>query len=258
MAIAADGACSVLAATNGVTSFAFAISPGGTSLTGNACMLAAFGIISPNATPITVSSVTDSVGNVWTLVTEQASGSGWNTADINAGVQRGHTLSVWMTKNATINTTITITANFSATTDVCVGAFTSKFTGVNATQPLDQNASLPKVLKQVTNVHPDLPGISTNTTNFWPLSFLSMFSSNILTSNVSFNGVLRNDTAITQKNGTEFNKTQVNSGPVVSGAYSSVSFTASSNSDNVWHIGLALTSDSQVNLAARPYAALIG
>lgn len=258
MAIARDGLPKAVAATNGVTSQAFVVAVGGTSLTGNACMMASFGIISPNATPILVNSVTDSVGNTWTKVTEQALGSGWSTAAINAGAQRGHTNSVWMTNNATINTSITITANFSGTTDTCVGAFSSKFTGVNSVQPLDQNSSLPKVGKTTTSANNNLSGISTNTSTIFPVSFLSCFSNAILATNVTFNGVFQQDMQSAQQNGTEFIRTTVAQGPAAASAYSSVGFTSSSSNSNSWHIGLVLTADSQINLAARPYAAMIG
>lgn len=256
MAIVRNGNSTTVAATNGVASQAFAVAPGGTLLTGIATMLASFAIISPNATPITVSSVTDSQGNTWTKVTEQADGAGWDTTQINGGVQRGHTNSVWITKNATINTTITITATFSGTTDVCVGAFSPKFSGVNTVQPLDQNASLPKVLKEVTNTVPTLAGISTNTSSIWPISFMSMFSGSIGTSNFTFNGVAQDDASALQQNGTQFVKNHVAGGPAVASAYSSVSFVPSSACDNVWHIGLVLTADAQAT-PTKTYATVI-
>lgn len=248
MAIAKNGASNAIAATDAVTSQAFVVAVGGTLLSGTATMLAGFAILSPNATPITVTSVTDSAGNTWTKVTEQASGSGWNTSVINAGVQKGSTLSIWQTKNATINTSITITANFSSTTLNCIGLFTPKFTGADTTQPLDQNASLPKVLKQTTLAHPDLTGISTDTSHLWPVSFASAFSSNILTSIIAFNGVSADNSASLQHNNSpnaEFLKAQTFNGPAAASAYSNVSFTATSNMQNVWHIGLVLTADTQ-------------
>lgn len=258
MAVAANGLPTVVTATNGVASMAFAVSPGGSLLTGNACMLAGFSIISPNATPVLVTSVTDSVGNVWTKVTEQSIGSGWDTTQINAGAQRGETLSVWITNSATINTTITITANFSANIDCCVGNFTEKFTGVNAAQPLDQHSSIPATRRTTTSAVPSISSVSTNTSNFWPISFISAFSGAIAIGNITFNGIARANSASTQKNGTEFCRGQVNSGPVVSSAYSSVTINSSSSNANAYHVFVAITSDSQVNLAARPYSTLMG
>lgn len=243
MAVAPNGIVSAVAATNGVTSQAFAVAPGGTLLSGTATMVAGFAIISPSATPITVTSVTDSQGNTWTKVTEQAAGSGWDTTGINAGAQRGHTLSIWYTTAATINTTITITANFSGTTDTCVGLFTSKFTGVATGVQFDNNVSLPKVGRTTTNASPSISGISTNTSNIYPISFLSCFSSNISSGNVSFNGVLRNDNDTLQHNGTEFLKGTVQEGPAPGAAYSGVSYSFSASIGNSWHIGLALTAD---------------
>lgn len=243
MAITRDGLAAAFGFSGGTTTGAITHAVGG-SAQSNALMIAVIAVTSPNVTPISVSTLTDSQGNTWQRYTAQSAGAGWNTADTVGGVQKGFTLEVWYCKAATINASINITANFGATIDSAVVAFSGKFLGYDPTNPFDLNASLPKVLRVNAGALAEtLTGISTTTAHVMGLWAFGSFGTSIAHSNPTYNAVVQDDMIALQHNNAEFVKGQFGCGTPIVGSYSSVSFASPTSADNFYAIGFALTAD---------------
>lgn len=242
MAITADGSENSLSYSAVSSSGALTVAVGG-SAQANALMLAAIAFTVTNTTPASVSSITDSQGNTWARYTEQHAGSAWDTTQTVNGAQKGFTLEVWYTKAATINASIDVTINHSGTIDAAVACFSPKFLGYDATNPFDANASLPKALRVNASAAETLTGISTTTTNVYPVWALGLWGTNLNVSNVTFDSVTRTFQTSLQKNASEFVKAQFAAGPAATGPYSSVSFASPTSGSNFYAIGLALTAD---------------
>jgi len=222
-------------------------------------MVMSISYTSASTTATDITSITDSHGNTWQRYAKQVFNSGWRTAATNSGTQRNAGVELWYTFNATCTNTINVTVNHSGTIDAAVAVLSGKLTGFDTTQPWDQNSSLPALgrggLSSATV--PSVTGVSSNTASVYPVWASCAFSSNIGNQSVTFNGVSRTDTTNNQKNNTEFVRGNLSYGPSAA-AYSGVTYTGATNNDNWTVIGGAITANSQVNLAARPYAALIG
>lgn len=233
---------------------------GGVTLTGTAMMVLSISYISPSTTATNVTSVTDSQGNTWQLYSRTVFNSGWRTAAMNVAAQKNAGVELWYTFNATAAASIDVTVTHSGNIDAAVMCLSGKLTGFNTVQPWDQNSSLPALGRGGLGgaTVPSVTGISTNTTNLYPVWASCAFSSNIGNQSVTFNSISRSDTTNSQKNGTEFVRGNLSYGPAAASAYSGVTYTGATSNDNWTVIGGSITPDSQVNLAARPYAAMIG
>lgn len=247
MALAQNGVCNALGGSNTAVSSVGPLTHavGGTSQTGTALMMVVIGLVMPTTTVQTVSTVTDSNGNTWQRLYQTFDNSGWNAANMNNG-QRAVTLECWYTKNATIGTSINISATFSGSVNAVSVVASAKFTGYDSVQPFDQNGSMPAVQRNHTGAATRVtPSISTTNAHILPFSIWCAVGGSFTSSNVSFNGVLRNDNAIQQENGTlEFVKVDFQCGVATTGPYSGVTYTGSSNYDNGYFVGFALTSDA--------------
>lgn len=244
MAITVSGACTLSSYSGVSTSGPLTHAVGGTNQT-NALLVAAIAVTATSTTPNPITSITDSQGNTWQKYTSLQANSGWKLSDTNSGTQRSFAVEIWYTKAAIVNASINITINHAVNVDAAVASFSSKYLGYDATNPFDLNASLPKTLTvNAAAAAQTLTGISTTTTNIYPCWALGCFSGSIGTSNVSFNGVLRNDQVTGQKNNVEFVKGQFATGPAAVGPYSGVTFSAPASADNMFVIGFAITADA--------------
>lgn len=245
MALSRDGIYSTANYSGVSTSGAKLFSPGGTLHTGDCMLVLTIAHDATGVTPNPITSITDSQGNTWAKYTDSTAASGWNPAHFNGGGQRSFALEVWYAKNATCNTTISITVNHANAVDAASMVLSSKILGYNATQPFDQHASLPKkVTINSGSVTQSIPGISTATANVAGMWAFGAFSNAIATGNPAFNGVTRADQNDIQTNNVEFVRCQGAIGTPVVAAYSGVTYDTAVASDNTFLIGYALTADA--------------
>lgn len=244
MAITRDGLAAAFGFSGGTTTGAITHAVGGSNQS-NALMIAVVSVTAPNATPINITTITDSQGNTWHRYTSQLAGSGWRTADTVNGVQRGFTLEVWYCKAATINASINITVGFDNTIDSAVVAFSGKFLGYDPINPFDGNASLPKVLRATAGATAEtLTGITTTTAHVMGCWAFGAWGTSIAHSNPTYNSVVQDDMIALQHNNSEFVKGQFGNGTPIVGTYGGVSFASPTSADNFYLIGFALTADA--------------
>lgn len=235
---------------NGVsTTGAQTISPGGTSQL-DAMMIANVAFTTTTTTPQTVSTFTDSNSNTWHKLLSNTANSGWFTGQTVNGAQKSFTQEIWYTIGANIGTTMNVTIGFSGTIDTCSVQFSSKILGYDHTDPFDLNASLPKILQGIHSIAESIGGISTNTTNIYPVWCFAAWGTDLGVSNVGFNGSgNRNQQEALQHNGSEFVKGQlasgVSGGPGVTGPYAAVTFASPTSASNYFLVGLVVTADVQ-------------
>lgn len=215
----------------------------------DALMVFAVAYTTTGTTPKPVQSVTDSQGNTWQLLHYEEAHAGWDTANTVNGAQKSFAVEVWYTKHATIGTSIDITIDHGLgnTIDAASVVLSPKYLGYDATNPFDQNASLPAVVRINTNASQLITGISTTNANLYPLWFMGEWGTSLGQANVRFDAISRTEQVIQQKNGSEFVKAQFAGGPAAAAKYTSVTYDTGSSptsSSNTFMIGHALTADA--------------
>lgn len=228
----------------GGTGRTFAFTLGGATQA-NALLILNIGLTALNTTPLNVTAITDSDGNVWHKYDAQNQAV-WASTTMVSGINVAFTQEVWYTRAASTGTSLTVTLSVDGTVDAGSWSLSQKIMGIDTTQAFDQNANAKKTLYLHNNTpaSPAVSGFTTSNADVLAIYCWAAPGFSTPPGNIFFGGTIQQNTINNAQSGSSNQaRNCLSIGDPQTGGISAQAVTTSSTSENTLLFLFAVTGD---------------